>query len=191
MKILNEKLIKKVVTVAMVLPMATTSVFATTGTTESTFANTTVKYHVTQGYEWAIHTEIDFGQDATVNKTVEKKANEVKVTKNTIPDGKKLQITLKGNGGGTGVDNIEVNGEFAIKNGTTKLTYTVTDPDGVAGTNGSVASGDIVLEVKAGTNEGANELTYTLSTTTGTAEVAGNYTGKVVYTASIEDQTTN
>ena len=103
----------------MVVPMVSGNVYAAesltaTGTTNDTTCNTTVKYEVTQGYEWSIHSAIDFGQDRGVNKSVVKESNTVSVNKNIIPDGKKLNIKVKGSG---------ANGTFEIANGSTKLTY--------------------------------------------------------------------
>lgn len=139
---------------------------------QDTTASTTVKYEVTEGYTWSIHSEIDFGKNAGANsKTVEKTGNTVSVSKNIIPDGKTLKITVKGSG---------ENGEYQIKNGNTILNYTIkTDST-------EIATGGNVLSVAAGTNADSKALTFTLTTGKGTAEVAGNYTGTVTYTASIE-----
>lgn len=137
--------------------------YTTTGMTD-------VKYAVTESYEWTIHSEIDFGENAGVNKSVEKTGNTVSVTKNIIPDGTKLQITVAGSG---------TDGAFEIKNGSTPLTYTVKKGD-----NG-ISSGGSVLDVSAGTNAADAALTFTLSTTTKGAEVAGDYKGTVTYTATV------
>ena len=155
--------------VSMMVPM---SAMAATGTTESTTENTTVKYEVTQGYEWTIHSEIDFGTSAGVNKTVAKENNAVSVNKNVIPDGKKLNITVKGSGN---------DGAFQIANGSTILNYTIKEGEN------DITTGKDVMNVAAGTNTDSKNLTFTLSTTNGTAEVAGNYTGTVTYTAAIVD----
>lgn len=167
--------------------MVSTTAFAAdvTGTTNSTSASTDVKYEVNQGYTWSIHSEIDFGKDAGTSKTVEKANNTVSVSNNIIPEGKKLQITVKGNNGGSDTASTG-NGEFAILSGSnTRLTYTIKSGE----TNFS--SGDSILDVNAGTNTDSKALTFTLSTTTGAAEVAGSYTGKVIYTANIVDQNNN
>ena len=104
---------------------------------QDTSASTDVKYGVTEGYTWSIHSEIDFGKDAGVNQTVSKpetngSSNTVSVTKNVIPDGKKLNISVKGSG---------TNGEFEIANGNTKLTYTI------SGNNSEITTGGTVFDV--------------------------------------------
>ena len=96
------KVTAAVLAAAMVGSMAM-PVFADdiTGTSaKNTEGTTTVKYTVTEGYTWSVPASIDFGKDAGINKTVEKsvvgtttEASKVAVTKNNIPDGKKLQIT--------------------------------------------------------------------------------------------------
>ena len=152
---------------AMVIPMGTASAFAANEPSNST----DVKYEVTQGYEWRIHSEIDFGKDAGVKTTVEKgENNTVSVTKNIIPDGQKLNITVTGTDGGA----------FTIKNGNTTLNYDVNN-----GGEQNLSVGDSVLAVPAGTNSGSVNMKFTLHTTTETSEVAGKYVGKVVYNAAI------
>lgn len=162
------KVLAAAMAVSMMVP---TCAMAATGTTQSTTEETTVKYAVTQGYEWTIHSEIDFGTDAGVSKTVTRESNTVSVKKNIIPDGKTLNITVKGSG---------TNGEFQIKNGSTVLNYVIKDGDN------EIATGKEVMNVAAGTNTDSKNLTFVLSTGTGTAEVAGNYTGTVTYTAAIK-----
>lgn len=172
--------------VAMVAPMVSTSALAaTTGntTTPTTYDNTIVKYEVTEEYTWSIHSEIDFGKDnkVTGNDIVKDNNNTVSVSKNVIPDGKKLQITVKGNGGGETTDGSDTS--FVIANGDTKLNYTVK-----AGNTDITTNVTPVLEVAAGTNTGSANMTFTLSTkntTENAAEVAGSYVGKVIYTATI------
>lgn len=52
--------------------------------------STTLNYDVTESYDWEIHTDIDFGEDAGVNKTdvngavTDGSDQKVKVTKNVI-----------------------------------------------------------------------------------------------------------
>ena len=146
----------------------------TTGTTQ-------VKYSVTEGYEWSIPTMIDFDKDKGVDSTSVVEASseygdtqKVKVTKNVIGDGKKLQITALGSGD---------NGVFTVKSGATVLNYKVEKP-GVPAIE--VTPGGEVLSVPAGINEGDQSLFFTLATSTGTAEVAGNYVGTVTFTADIK-----
>lgn len=164
---LRNKVLAVALATAMIVPAGVGNVFAADEKT------TNVKYVVTQSYEWSIHSEIDFGNDAGINKTVKKAENEVKVSKNVIPDRQKLNIKVKGSG---------TQGEFQIMNGSTVLNYTITDGDKNIDPNGDV------LNVNAGTNEGNKNLTFALSTTKETAEVAGDYVGTVTYTASIVGQ---
>lgn len=184
---IKNKLLTTALTASMLVPMASTSVFAADVSGEATKTSnnltTNVTYNVTAGYTWSIHSDIDFGENAGVDNTVEKtidissNTNTVSVSKNVIPDGQKLQITVKGNGG----NEIGNDTSFKIANGNTKLEYAVK-----AGET-SITTGGAVLDVKAGTNTGSANLTFTLNTkNNGTAEVAGKYTGKVIYTASVE-----
>ena len=130
-----------------------------------------VKYNVTECYEWNIHPEIDFGENAGINQTVSKAANKVAVTENVLHEGAKLHITVRGSG---------TDGAFSITNGKTEvLSYAIN--------NGAedLAIDGTVLDVPAGTNVGDKDLEFKLSTTTKAAEVAGSYTGTVSYTAAI------
>lgn len=149
-------------------------------TAKDTSKDTTLEYTVDETYEWSIHKGIDFGANAGVNQSIAKDTdkesgkNTVAVTKNVLREGKKLHITLKGSGTGDA---------FTIDNGGKEvLSYAVK----------GAAAGDIdvngtVLDVASGTNTGSDTLTFTLSTTNKTAEVAGEYTGSVTYTAAVVD----
>lgn len=150
-------------------------------TAQDTSKDATLEYTVDETYEWSIHKGIDFGANAGVNQSVDKDVdkdnakNTVAVTKNVLREGKKLHITLKGSGS---------DGAFTINNsGTEVLSYAVK----------GAAAGDIevdgtVLDVASGTNAGSDVLTFTLSTTNKQAEVAGEYTGSVTYTAAVVAQ---
>ena len=143
----------------------TMNVFAqeVTGTTEPTSATTDVKYLVEDSYKWSIHPEIDFGKNAGINQHVAKEGNNVEVTENIIPEGKKLNIKVAGSGDA---------GAFTITNG---------------GAEDIAVNGD-VLNVNSGTNTGETTMKFTLDTTTKAAEVAGHYNGTLTYTASIINQ---
>lgn len=172
-----KKLSKKMMAVTMAATMmATAGSMCVMAADTQDQKPTKVKYEVTEGYEWSIHSEIDFGKDKGVNKTVnngdESQKNTVTVLKNIIPDGKKLQIIVTGSGD---------KNAFTIANGNTKLNYTI------SANKSNIATGGTVLEVPAGTNEGSKDLTFTLTTGDGTSEVAGNYEGTVTYTAFIVD----
>ena len=158
----------KALTIALAAMMAAPTV--TPILAEEDTKTTNVKYSVTAGYDWSIHSEVDFGNDSGVNQTIEKAENAVKVTKNVIPDGTALSISVAGSG---------EQGAFVIKNGNTALTYTVWDSEN------NIEAKNVVLTVAAGTNTGSKNLTYRLTTGTGSAEVAGTYEGTVTYTASV------
>lgn len=155
----------------------TMNVFAqeVTGTTEPTSATTDVKYLVEDSYKWSIHPEIDFGKNAGINQHVAKEGNNVEVTENIIPEGKKLNIKVAGSGD---------SGAFTITNGGAEvLTYHANN----GGAEDIAVNGD-VLNVNSGTNTGETTMKFTLDTTTKAAEVAGHYNGTLTYTASIINQ---
>lgn len=155
---------------ALMMMTSTTSVFAA----ESGDKSTTLNYQVSSSYDWIIHSSIDFGADAGVGKTVDRTGNQVKVLKNVIPEGKYLNISVKGSG---------ANDAFTVDNGGSKvLNYDVTDDNGAVGVNGNV------LSVPAGTNTATQNMGFKLNTTKKSAEVAGQYTGRVIYNASVGDK---
>lgn len=155
---------------ALMMMTSTTSVFAA----ESGDKSTTLNYQVSSSYDWIIHSAIDFGADAGTNKTVDRTGNQVKVLKNVIPEGKYLNISVKGSG---------ANDAFTVDNGGSEvLNYDVSDDNGVVGVNGNV------LSVPAGTNTATQNMGFKLNTTKKSAEVAGQYTGRVIYNASVGDK---
>lgn len=163
---------------ALVAAIAPAALAADASVTTPQDKESHVTYEVTAGYEWSVPRMIDFGHDKGVNATskVEMKGEDtVKVTRNVIPDGRNLHITIAGK-----------EGAFQIKNGNTTLSYTVSKvgTDGISST--PVNSGDEVLTVPAGTNAASQDLGFVLSTSTGTAEVAGYYTGTAVFTAQVK-----
>ena len=155
---------------ALMMMTSTTSVFAA----ESGDKSTTLNYQVSPSYDWIIHSSIDFGADAGPNKTVDRTGNQVKVLKNVIPEGKYLNISVKGSG---------ANDAFTIDNGGSEvLNYDVSDDNGAVGVNGNV------LSVPAGTNTAIQNMNFKLNTTKKSAEVTGQYTGRVIYNASVGDK---
>lgn len=155
---------------ALMMMTSTTSVFAA----ESGDKSTTLNYQVSSSYDWIIHSSIDFGADAGVNKTVDRTGNQVKVLKNVIPEGKYLNISVKGSG---------ANDAFTVDNGGSEvLNYDVSDDNGAVGVNGNV------LSVPAGTNTATQNMGFKLNTTKKSAEVAGQYNGRVIYNASVGDK---
>ena len=155
---------------ALMMMSGTTSVFAA----EAGEKSTTLNYQVSSNYDWIIHSSVDFGADAGANKTVNRTGNQVKVLKNVIPEGKYLNISVKGSG---------ANDAFTVDNGGSEvLNYDVSDDNGAVGVNGNV------LSVPAGTNTATQNMGFKLNTTKKSAEVAGQYNGRVIYNASVGDK---
>ncbi|MCC3362063.1 DUF6273 domain-containing protein [Holdemanella porci] len=155
---------------ALMMMTSTTSVFAA----ESGDKSANLNYQVSSSYDWIIHSSIDFGADAGVGKTVDRTGNQVKVLKNVIPEGKYLNISVKGSG---------ANDAFTVDNGGSEvLNYDVSDDNGAVGVNGNV------LSVPAGTNTATQNMGFKLNTTKKSAEVAGQYNGRVIYNASVGDK---
>lgn len=158
---------------------------STTHTDLKDSATVEVKYEVATTYTWTIHTDIDFGKTAGVDKDVERETNTVEVKANTIPEKMKLKITIEGSGEADASH--ENHKKFTIKNGATGtevLGYKVTKD------TTEINPGDTVLEVKSGTSTGSATLKYTLHTTTKNAEVAGEYKGTVTYTSEVVNDPT-
>lgn len=155
---------------ALMMMSSTTPVFAA----ESGDKSTTLNYQVSSSYDWIIHSSIDFGADAGVGHTVDRTGNQVKVLKNVIPEGKYLNISVKGSG---------ANDAFTVDNGGSEvLNYDVSDDNGAVSVNGNV------LSVPAGTNTATQNMNFKLNTTKKSAEVAGQYNGRVIYNASVGDK---
>lgn len=155
---------------ALMMMSSTTSVFAA----ESGEKSANLNYQVSSSYDWIIHSSIDFGADAGVGKTVDRTGNQVKVLKNVIPEGKYLNISVKGSG---------ANDAFTVDNGGSEvLNYDVSDDNGAVSVNGNV------LSVPAGTNTATQNMNFKLNTTKKSAEVAGQYNGQVIYNASVGDK---
>lgn len=155
---------------ALMMMFSTTSAFAA----EPDSKTTTLNYEVSSRYDWMIHSAIDFGADAGVGKTVDRTGNQVKVLKNVIPEGKYLNISVKGSG---------ANDAFTVDNGGSEvLNYDVSDDNGAVGVNGNV------LSVPAGTNTATQNMDFKLNTKKGSAEISGEYNGRVIYNASVGDK---
>lgn len=160
---------------ALMMMTSTTSVFAKdVKPAGDDSQSTTLNYEVGSYYQWEIHSDIDFGADAGVNQTVDRTGNKVNVLENVIPEGKYLNISVKGSG---------VNDAFTVSNGGSEvLNYDVSDDNGAVGVNGNV------LSVPAGTNTATQNMGFKLNTTKKSAEVAGQYNGRVIYNASVGDK---
>lgn len=160
---------------ALMMMTSTTSVFAKdVKPAGDDSQSTTLNYEVGSHYQWEIHSDIDFGADAGANKTVDRTGNKVNVLENVIPEGKYLNISVKGSG---------ANDAFTVDNGESEvLNYDVSDDNGAVGVNGNV------LSVPAGTNTATQNMGFKLNTTKKSAEVAGQYNGRVIYNASVGDK---
>ena len=185
------KVAAAVLAVAMVGSMAVPA-FAVTGndtagdytgaTGESTKKErqTTVTYTIGSSYEWTIHDSVDL-----TNETNHKKVDQqVKVVHSVIPEDKKLQITVAGQG-----DNKEFEIKSESNTGSTVRTYTVESDQGTT-TKTKINPNDTktpVLEVGAGVDTKIAKVDFKLDNQTTASEIASTYVGNVTYTADIVD----
>lgn len=203
---LTKKAAALLLAASLAVSVCATPVFAAENMGSQTGVNTgtetKVLYEVTEKFTWTVPATIDFGKDAGPKekiRTVEAKlgkdetgkaadatngtAPKVVVTENIINSGKNLRISLKAADSAT---------DFKVVNGSDSLGYTVkttaekkdeTETTGYTPKTVDAASGTEILTLAAGKNTGEVELEFKLTTTTATAEVAGKYEGKVVFTA--------
>lgn len=177
-KIMNKKYVNKVLAVAtavtMVVPMVGMNVFAEDANTKT--GQTNVEYTVQESYTWSVPTKITFTSNNTKITTsgTTGATQDVQVTKNIIPNNKKLVISV-------------TNQDYKIQ--TTdgaSLNYKVS----VKGTgdqyNELTSTKKDVLSVDAGTNTGSATLKFEL--TKDPVEKAGTYTGIVSYTSKLENK---
>ena len=160
---------------------STTSVFAA----ETGNKSANLNYQVDSEYEWVIHSAVDFGNDAGLRQEINRNNNQVKVLKNVIPEKSVLRISVKGSGD---------NGDFTISNGKSKeLHYYVKKSDNQT----NITPDTEILDVPSGTNTAVQSLDFELSTTphgwvtSNMSEVAGSYTGNVIYTAEVNNELRN
>lgn len=177
-KIMMKKYARKVLAatmaVSMMVPMMGMNVFAADENT--TNGTTNVKYVVQESYTWSVPTEITFtsaNTEITTSGTTGVTQN-VQVTKNIIPNKKKLVISV-------------TNNDYKIQtNDGASLNYKVS----VKGTgdqyNELTSAKKDVLSVDAGTNTGSATLKFVL--TKDSVEKAGTYTGTVSYTSALADK---
>ena len=93
MKKYTRKVLAATMAVSMMVPMMGMNVFAADANT--TKGTTNVKYTVKESYTWSVPTEIDFTNKATVTTSAESgNTQNVCVTKNVIPETKKLHIIV-------------------------------------------------------------------------------------------------
>ena len=167
----------KVLAAAMAVSMMVPGMNVMAATQSNNTETTTVKYGVTTSYEWSVPSEIDFTNAAEATVKADQasgKTQKVKVTKNVIPEGQKLQITAKGNGSNDAFT-IAAKGDGKAHT----LAYTINVGDG----SEALKVNGVVLEVPAATNTKDVALTFKL--TKDSVEMADNYEGTVTYTSSV------
>lgn len=159
-----------------------------TGTGKSTTASTDVEYVVTASYEWSVPSKITFREDAAEIEANSEVGNtqKVKVTKNIIPNKKKLKITVSSDT----TKDVEGTNKFAIK--TNEDAYLVYAIKKGTGYTEEIAVGGEVMSVKSGTKEADTPLKFFLTKDSGSnvSEKAGSYAGVATFTAQLDDDTT-
>ena len=147
-------------------------------------ACTQLKYNVTEGYNWSIPANIDFGANNGVTNANKTGQGNVTVNNCKIKNGYTLKITITGNDGQYGMGTEH---KFKVKTvDGAELPYEVDVKKNGAATTTSVMEGNEVLELAAGKNHAESELTFTLktqTTDTNAAETAGEYIGYAIFTA--------
>ena len=201
---------------SLAVSMCATPVFAASNESSnngSTAPNATdVIYRVDSSYTWSIPAKIDFGANAGVGQTRTVAADQGKdaestpatndtngtapkvcVTKNVIPSGKTLKISIDTAAPGvtydstvTDVSNVY---KFYVKSAeNAKRYFSINKP-----LSGSIenkfldSTNSMVLKVGSGMNEGNQELYFTLKAEDSSAEEAGTYKGKVAFKSEVGD----
>ena len=173
---MKNKLLTTALTASMLVPMASTSVFAANTSNPQT---TTVKYKVEESYTWSVPAEVTFTSGALTQTSAAE--NGVKIITNVIASGQKLSIKISDD------QQFTINANAEGKNDAT-LNYEVFKGSDTTGTK--LAAGDEVLFANAGINSASTSMSYKLTTVSGEgkSEVAGEYTGTLAYTASVDLQ---
>lgn len=155
---------------------------------KSTTASTDVEYVVAASYEWSVPSKITFRADTAEVEANSEVGNtqKVKVTKNIIPNKKKLKITVSS----TTTKDVGGRNKFAIK--TNEEAYLVYAIKKGAGYTEEIAVGGEVMSVKSGIKEAATPLKFFLTKDSGSnvSEKAGSYAGVATFTAQLDDDTT-
>lgn len=174
---LKNKLLSAGLAACMVVPMAMPVCAKDVNPAVPDTQETTLKYEVGSHYTWTIHSAIDFGKDKDVG-ILKSEQNAITVIENVIPEGKKLSITVKGDGD---------NGAFTIRsgkgNGKVSIPYHL-----LSSFISSEHNPSEVLSVESGENEKTTEMTFMLYNVSSEGlswRIAGNYEGKIIYTARI------
>ena len=147
-------------------------------------ACTQLKYNVTEGYNWSIPADINFGANNGVTNPDKTAPGKVTVKNCKIKNTYTLKISVAGNDGGNGMG---TSNEFKVKTVEgAELPYTVDAKKNGAATITPVTEGDEILSIAAGKDHAESELTFTLktyTTDTNAAETAGEYIGYAIFTA--------
>lgn len=156
---------------------------------KTTTASTDVEYVVEASYEWSVPSKITFRADTAevVADSEVGNTQKVKVTKNIIPNGKKLKITVDSQ------TTKEVRGRarFAIK--TSDDAYLVYAIKKGAGYTEEIPVNGEVMKVESGKKTADTPLKFFLTKDTANgadenvSEKAGTYTGVAVFTAQVVD----
>lgn len=153
-------------------------------TTVGKQACTKLTYNVTEGYNWSIPADINFGANNGVTNANKTAPGKVTVKNCKIKNTYTLKITVAGNGGQYDMGTSD---EFKVKTvDGAELPYTVDAKKNGAATTDSVMEGGEILSIAAGKDHAESELTFTLktqTTDTNAAETAGEYIGYAIFTA--------
>lgn len=143
-----------------------------------------LKYNVTEGYNWSIPADIDFGEDNTTHgQALTSRAN-VAVKDCTLRNGYTLNISINGNGGQYNTDA----GDFMIKTADgAELEYGVRIDKGNFLNDPVLTPNSNILSIAAGVDHEETNLLFSLETEIddedNAAETAGEYIGYAIFTA--------
>lgn len=156
------------ITATTIMTPFTTSVLAADG-------NTTVTYTVETSYNWIIPSTTTGGSTMALDDQT--KTGTVGVKGVSIPAGKKLVVTAKGDG---------TNNAFTMKLNNVEMPYTVKvgDSESALEVNGEVLS--YVSGTDTGTKKSV-ELKFDVAKDTSVTYSAGTYEGHMIFTATLTD----
>lgn len=174
--------------------------------TMGTETQTEVIYKVGSSYSWSIPTKIDFGSNAGIRKTVKVNAdgtpqtaanNEtqtpgtaemVEVTKNTIPVGTSLEISISADTpyeaiGATGESSFYVEQKHKTNGQVEHLYYMIAK----AKSGTPLEHTAQIVKVPSGVDSGEQALFFTLKTSERSVEMAGIYKADLKFEAKVVD----
>ena len=176
--------------------------------TMGTETQTEVIYKVGSSYSWTIPTKIDFGSTAGVNATVKVNADgtaqtaannqthtdgtaeKVEVTKNTIPVGTSLKISISADTpyettGTAGESGFYVEQKHATNTAVRHLYYTIAKTKGGSPLEHTAE----IMKVESGTATGDQALYFALNTSKDEVEMAGIYKANLKFEAEVVNNT--